>query len=87
MERIRVTLQFDTCISVNPMGRSGGIALFWLNANEVEIVNYFHFHIHAKLYDADAKLKGFLKGFRDSMAIRIVVRGIYLGNYYQVLIL
>jgi hypothetical protein len=35
--------------TVDPVGRSGGLAFFWKDLREVEIINYFLRHIGAKI--------------------------------------
>ncbi|XP_059445337.1 uncharacterized protein LOC132177129 [Corylus avellana] len=47
MEWIRVKLRFVGLFAVDPVGRSGGIALLWKEEHEVEIQNYSRRHINA----------------------------------------
>jgi hypothetical protein len=37
MQRLRVSLGFDGLLTVDPVGKSGGLVLMWKNANEVKI--------------------------------------------------
>ncbi|KAL9664958.1 hypothetical protein QQ045_020367 [Rhodiola kirilowii] len=48
-EVIRVKLGFDCCFVVPARGRSGGLALFWNNTTEVDVVSYSGFHIDFRL--------------------------------------
>ena len=47
MERLRVRMGFEGMFIVDPMGRSGGIALMWKKGDEFEIQNYTLRHISA----------------------------------------
>jgi hypothetical protein len=47
MEWIRVKLGFASCFMVNPVGRSGGLALLWREVGPLEIFNYSRRHINA----------------------------------------
>jgi hypothetical protein len=47
MERLRVKMGFEGLFVVEPMGRSGGLALMWKEADEFEIQNYTLRHINA----------------------------------------
>ena len=40
IERIRVRLGFNGMFVVDPVGRSGGLALFWKDVKNLEIQNY-----------------------------------------------
>jgi exonuclease III len=40
LQAIRCSLGFEGMFSVDPVGLSGGIALFWKNNGEVSILNY-----------------------------------------------
>jgi hypothetical protein len=46
-EFLRVKLDFTGLFMVDPVGHSGGLALFWREAKEVEIYNYSRRHISA----------------------------------------
>jgi exonuclease III len=63
MERIRIKLQFDYVFVVDPVGRSGGLALFWSNQTELEIYNYSRRHIHAVVKDREGQFSWRLTGF------------------------
>jgi exonuclease III len=47
MEGIRVKLGFEGLFVVEPVGQSGGLALLWKEAHELEIHNYTRRHINA----------------------------------------
>ena len=49
MEVIQIKLGFTNLFTVDPVGRSGGLALFWSDDSEVSIQNYSRRHIHAKV--------------------------------------
>jgi exonuclease III len=53
MERIRVRLGFNGMFVVDPVGRSGGLVLFWKGAKNLEIQNYTRRHINALLKGED----------------------------------
>jgi hypothetical protein len=51
MEWLCVKLGFASCFVVEPIGRSGGLALLWKEEREVEIYNYSYRHINAIVKD------------------------------------
>jgi exonuclease III len=54
MEGIRVKLGFEGLFVVEPIGQSGGLALLWKEAHELEIQNYTRRHINARVkYEGD----------------------------------
>jgi hypothetical protein len=53
MEFIRCILDFPGLFVVNPVGRSGGLALLWKEGPDLEIYNYSWSHIHAMIKDAE----------------------------------
>ncbi|KAL9663716.1 hypothetical protein QQ045_019107 [Rhodiola kirilowii] len=48
-EAVRIQLGFDCCFVVPARGRSGGLALFWNNITDVDVVSYSDFHIDFRL--------------------------------------
>jgi exonuclease III len=40
MERIRVSLRYNSCLSVDVEGRSGGIAVMWRDSISCRVMNY-----------------------------------------------
>jgi exonuclease III len=63
LQAIRRLLGFEGMFSIDPVGLSGGIALFWKNNGEVSIQNYSLRHINATIKfmgsDFEWKLTGF----------------------------
>jgi len=63
MEWIRVKLGFTGCFAVDPMGRSGGLALLWRDMGALDIYNYSLRDINATVMDGNVlplwKLTGF----------------------------
>ena len=49
MEVIRVKLGFDGLFVVDPAGWSGGLALLWRDADDLQIQNFTLRHINAKV--------------------------------------
>lgn len=45
IEKFRVKFKYDYCFSVDRVGRSGGLAVFWRNYSEVSVDNYSQNHI------------------------------------------
>ncbi|KAL9680133.1 hypothetical protein QQ045_018011 [Rhodiola kirilowii] len=48
-EAVRIQLGFDCCFVVPARGRSSGLALFWNNITDVDVVSYSGFHIDFRL--------------------------------------
>jgi ribonuclease HI len=63
MERLRVRFGFQGLFVVEPVGRSGGLALFWRVAEELEIQNYSRRHINAIVKTADNDVPWKFTGF------------------------
>jgi hypothetical protein len=40
MERIRVNLKFNSCLSVDVEGRSGGLSVMWRDTIQCRVLNY-----------------------------------------------
>lgn len=53
LERIRIRLGFDDLFVVEPIGRSGGLALLWKEEMDLELYNYSRYHINAIVKDED----------------------------------
>jgi hypothetical protein len=47
LKRLRARLGFKGMFTVDLVGRSGGLALFWKEGTGLKIQNYFWRHIHA----------------------------------------
>jgi exonuclease III len=52
IEAFRYLLGFDSCVSVDCVGRSGGLALFWRNSSNCQLVNYSNNHITVEFSDS-----------------------------------
>jgi hypothetical protein len=63
MESLRVRFGFQDLFVVEPIGRSGGLALFWQVAEELEIQNYSRRHINAIVRSVDNDVPWKLMGF------------------------
>jgi hypothetical protein len=49
LQFLRTKLDFEGMFTVDPVGRSGGLAFFWKDSREVEIINYSLRHIGVKI--------------------------------------
>jgi exonuclease III len=56
MEWIRVKLGFAGLFVVDPVGRSGGLALLWKEENELEIQNFSRQHINAIVTNSEVRV-------------------------------
>jgi hypothetical protein len=63
MESLRIKFGFQGLFVVDPVGRSGGLALFWRVAEELEIQNFSRRHINAIIRTADNDVPWKLTGF------------------------
>jgi exonuclease III len=63
IEQLRVRLGFDSVFVVDPVGRSGGLALFWNVVDNLEIYKFSRRHIHAIVKDSQGKPFWKLTGF------------------------
>jgi hypothetical protein len=66
MESVRVRLGFDELFTVEPIGRSGGLALLWKESAELEIQNFSKSHINATVKASDGYEEWKLTGFYDN---------------------
>ncbi|XP_058784794.1 uncharacterized protein LOC131659630 [Vicia villosa] len=51
LESIRVMLQFDSCLSVDVVGRSGGLAVLWRDSANCRIVNFSRNYVNILVED------------------------------------
>jgi hypothetical protein len=51
MDRIKLRLGFDNLFVVDPVGRSGGLALLWYKEDNLEIFNHSRRHIYVVVKD------------------------------------
>jgi len=63
MELLRVKMGFAGALVVNPVGRSGGLALMWKNDCNLEIYNYSRRHINAIIKTGDDNFVWKFTGF------------------------
>jgi hypothetical protein len=62
MARIKQKMGFNNMLTVDCVGRSGGLALLWKDEMGIEIINYSRRHIHAKVNQANL-VPWFFTGF------------------------
>jgi hypothetical protein len=63
MEYIRVKMGFECILVVDPIGRSGGLALCWNDVDMLEIQNFSRRHINAIVKNGDSGCSWKLTGF------------------------
>jgi len=63
LESIWCRLGFAGLFVVDPIGRSGGLALFWKDVQSLEIFNYSRSHIHAVIKDSEGAPQWQFTGF------------------------
>jgi len=78
MDRLRYNLGFDNIFVVDPVGRSGGLALLWRGEDNLEIYNYSRRHINAVVKDDEGHPYWKLTGF---YGIQTAVNGWSLGTF------
>lgn len=63
LDSVRLRLGFMGCLGVNVVGRKGGLALMWRNAEDAEILSYSQHHISARIEDTMENCSWVLTGF------------------------
>lgn len=63
MESIRLKLGFNDCLSVNAIGKKGGLALLWKGDWKVNIINFSQWHISVWVGVKGSSLKWVFMGF------------------------
>jgi hypothetical protein len=63
LEYIRVKLGFTGLFVVDPVGKSGGLALLWKDERTLEIYNYSRRHINATIQKGDGSAYWKFTGF------------------------
>jgi hypothetical protein len=63
MEHVRSCLGFESLFVVEPMGRSEGLALLWMDTQPLDIFNYSWLHIDAVVKDSDWNAQWRFTGF------------------------
>jgi exonuclease III len=53
MESIQVMLNYDSCLSIDVEGRSGGLAVMWKTNTKCQVINYSQNFINLMLEDPD----------------------------------
>jgi exonuclease III len=53
IEEIRYVLGFNSCFSVDRVGRSGGFAMFWNSSHNCQLLDYSQNHISVEVIDID----------------------------------
>lgn len=48
---VKTRLGFQNAFVINLLGRRGRIALFWKDEANLEVLNYFNYHIHVKCHE------------------------------------
>lgn len=51
MEFVRVRLKYCNCLTINKMGRSGGLALLWSKDINISVFSYSVNHIDVMVHD------------------------------------
>ncbi|KAG2702185.1 hypothetical protein I3760_06G078300 [Carya illinoinensis] len=53
----------EGCLAVDPVGKKGGLALFWRSGDEVKITNYSSWHINSEIKEAGKGKRWLFTGF------------------------
>lgn len=69
IERVSYKIGFSHHFSIDPFGRSCGLFLFWNEDINLEIVNYFNYHIHTQICEAVFGRRHLLTGFYGHIEI------------------
>lgn len=56
--RVKRRLNCEACFVVEPIGRSGGLALMWDHMTKVEVTNYSQRHINAWITNEQGNISG-----------------------------
>ncbi|CAI9764609.1 unnamed protein product [Fraxinus pennsylvanica] len=70
MENLRVNNRFDNCFVVDCVGRSGGLAVLWMEDINAEIVNFSNSHISLSIKNSIDSPPWLLSGFYASKMIK-----------------
>jgi exonuclease III len=65
MESIKAKLGFDCVFTVDCVGRSGGLALLWMNEFGVTIQNFSRRHVNAVIRDEEKAITWKFTGFYE----------------------
>ena len=64
-ERVRVFMGFDSCFTVECVGRSGGLMVLWRNSIGFSVHSFSRFHVEGLVTDEDDHFWNFLDLYRD----------------------
>lgn len=56
MEFIRARLKYSNCLTINKVGRSGGLILLWTEDISSSVSSYSSSHINAMVSDYDGNI-------------------------------
>jgi exonuclease III len=54
MENIRTMLKYDSCLSIDVEGRSGGLSVLWKNSVKCQVLNYSRNFINLLVEDEES---------------------------------
>lgn len=69
MNFVKHKIDFQNVFVVNPVGKKGGLTLFWKSDQPIEVVNYSNYHIHLKIHGPEATNQWFLTSFHGILKI------------------
>lgn len=52
MDSVRRLIGFDSCLSVDQVGRSGDVAILWLNSVKCSMTSYSRHHLDLEVHDS-----------------------------------
>ena len=67
-ERMRVFLGFYSCFTVDCVGRSGGLIIFWKSSFDFTIRSYSRYHVEGMVTEDDRKMWNLLGLYGDPVA-------------------
>lgn len=56
LEGIKKRLKFEGYFGVDPRGRNGGLAMLWGLEVEVNLINFYNYHINVEIYFEGSKM-------------------------------
>jgi hypothetical protein len=59
LQSLRRSMGYEGMFHIDPIGKSGGLALFWMEGNNLEVQNFSLHHINAKITMARSTLSWF----------------------------
>lgn len=67
MEVIKQRIRAQHCFSISSIENKGGLAMLWFEDTNLDIVNYFEFHIHTKIMEKSLGVVCHLIGFYGAL--------------------